>query len=64
MTELVYTLITIFACAISILAISDYLLSLFNNRSINSGRMVAYRDIFFAICLIFIALQIVKHFNN
>jgi Na+-transporting NADH:ubiquinone oxidoreductase subunit NqrD len=64
MTELVYSLLATFACAISILAISDYLLSLFNNKIVNSGRMVAYRDIFFIICLIFMAVQIVKHFNN
>jgi len=64
MTELTYTLLGIFSCAISILAISDYLLSLFNNKIINNGRMVAYRDLFFILCLIFMSIQIIKHFNN
>ena len=64
MTELAYLCIAFFSSMMVILSISDYLLSLFNNRVINAGRMGAYRDIFFVLCFIFLTIQLIKHLNN
>jgi hypothetical protein len=64
MKELAYLCIVLFSCMLTILSISDFLLSLFNNRVINSARMAAYRDAFFILCIIFIMIQLVKHLNN